>query len=89
MFTNDCIQGERALPQNLFVACHGRTFLTSLLIQIGQHHVDLREQETFTLRQACKKKGLIFQWKTAGVGLHLWRPLSGWNPFEDCNGIFV
>ena len=35
VFTNDCIQGERALSENLFVACHGRTFLTSFLVQVS------------------------------------------------------
>lgn len=45
-FTNDCIQGKRALSENLFVARHGRSLLTSFLVQISKHHVDLSPQRT-------------------------------------------
>lgn len=46
VFTNDCIQGKRALSENLFVARHGRTLLTSFLVQISKHHVDLSPKRT-------------------------------------------
>lgn len=57
--TNDCVQGQRTLPENLFVARHSRTLLTSLLVQIGKHHVDLRKKKNKNY-SLTKKKRLTF-----------------------------
>lgn len=55
VLTNDCVQGQRTLPENLFVARHSRTLLTSLLVQICKHHVDLRRKRTKTIHLQKKK----------------------------------
>lgn len=56
VFTDDGVQGERALPENLLVAGHGRTLLTSLLVQISQHHVDLSPQRTTNIHFNAQKR---------------------------------
>lgn len=65
VFTDDRVQGKRALSQDLFVARHGRTFLTSFLVQISKHHVDLSPHRTRNIHFNAfpfkrKKKKLTF-----------------------------
>lgn len=40
------VQGEWTLSEHLFVARHGRAFLTGFPVQVSQHHVDLRTEKT-------------------------------------------
>lgn len=43
--TYNGIEGQGALSQDFLVACHSRSLLASLPVQVSEHHIDLKHKE--------------------------------------------
>jgi len=73
--TYNGIEGQGALSQDFLVACHSRSLLASLPVQVSEHHIDLKHKEktnVFMMESELRLRHEICQMTLCSIIQLLW-----------------